>query len=989
MKKKLTIISFSLLVNSVFSQEVLRVQNGGSITIQNGVNLILQGGLTLENGSNLENKGFLFLKNNSISNISNWTDNSLSGSLSGTGIVVFNSDHAQQFTGFTNFYTVAINTSGLTLNNNLTVSNLLRLVNGKITTGSYYVFLNSNSPSSLETDPANTNYSNSWIDGAFRRLITSNTSTYDFPVGISTRSNLLKFINNNITGPNFLTASFGAKPGTDAGLNVTGNGVTYTAVNSGGVWYLVPNSAASSGNYALQLYFNGFTALSDNQFGILRRPDASNNASDWTVPAGSLLEPFNGLGRKFSDGFARRNNISDFSQLGIGEFTIDPPVISGVASSGTIECPATPSFSTPTASDACGTVALTYADVTTPGPCASRFTTTRTWTATGNCGKTSTASQTITVTDATPPTIGTAGAESTIYSTATPIFTPPTASDACGAATVQQLGNDVITPGSCSNNYSIRRYWQATDACGNVSGTVSQLINVVDMKPSLTTTPATQSKPYGYSIDAVNIAASDGDSPGSSLNITVSFTKNGGGIISGLPAGLSLSLMSTASNSRTWNVTGCITGDGIGVYSIKVVVSDECGATCNSTFTVTVTAAPTQPTTDAYYIGSCFYWTNGPNSNTTSLTLVASLRNHDCGDIRTARVSFYVRNGTILTPINGAQNLPVGLVNPNDKTVGTASANVQYNIGSATALPLDIAVIVGGNYAANDPATDKTIMIAVPVPGGQICGGGELSNNNSSGYLKGATSPPSYTNFSFFVQYNRSMKNMQGAVEVYVRSYNDRNGIAGNIIHTYKLKSNAISTLAVNQPSLGYAQFTGKANVVEIVGGAEQSIEGNCVMQLDLFDGDYSSPALKDQLAVTIYRNKGGVWFSSYWNGAKTIRTDLWSGNVAVTGVPVTTITQKSSQATNDEVVRSKYLSLTAFPNPTNSHFILKVESDDLKDLMLVRIMDISGRVIKVFTEVSPGQTLEIGAEYRPGVYIAEVTQGDRRKQIKLIKQPG
>ena len=129
MKKKLTIISFSLLVNSVFSQEVLRVQNGGSITIQNGVNLILQGGLTLENGSNLENKGFLFLKNNSISNISNWTDNSLSGALSGTGIVVFNSDHAQQFTGFTNFYTVAINTSGLTLNNNLTVSNLLRLVN--------------------------------------------------------------------------------------------------------------------------------------------------------------------------------------------------------------------------------------------------------------------------------------------------------------------------------------------------------------------------------------------------------------------------------------------------------------------------------------------------------------------------------------------------------------------------------------------------------------------------------------------------------------------------------------------------------------------------------------------------------------------------------------------------------------------------------------------------------------------------------------------
>ena len=93
-----------------FSQEVLRVQNGGSITIQNGVNLILQGGITLENGSSLDNKGFLFLKNNSASNISDWVDNSSTGALSGTGVVVFNSDHSQQFTGLTNFYIVAVNT---------------------------------------------------------------------------------------------------------------------------------------------------------------------------------------------------------------------------------------------------------------------------------------------------------------------------------------------------------------------------------------------------------------------------------------------------------------------------------------------------------------------------------------------------------------------------------------------------------------------------------------------------------------------------------------------------------------------------------------------------------------------------------------------------------------------------------------------------------------------------------------------------------------
>lgn len=319
--KKLLLLSTALLLTAIsFSQEVVKIQNGGSLTIQNGAALVLQGGLTLENGSHLINNGSLSLKNNFISNFSNWTDQSLSGALSGSGIVVFNSTKAQQFSGPTQFFTVYINTDQLLLNSDLSVSNLLRLIKGKINTGNYVVALISSAAASLENDGTNTGYTNSWINGHLRRAIATNTSNYDFPVGNSERSNLLQFINDNITGPSNLTASFGLKSGTDAGLNVTENGAVYTAVNNGGVWKLVPNIQATGGHYALQLYFNGFTGLADNSFGILRRTDESANAADWVVPAGSSVEPINGWGRKVSDGFARRSNISDFSQLGIGEF---------------------------------------------------------------------------------------------------------------------------------------------------------------------------------------------------------------------------------------------------------------------------------------------------------------------------------------------------------------------------------------------------------------------------------------------------------------------------------------------------------------------------------------------------------------------------------------------------------------------------------------------------------------------------------------------
>lgn len=319
-------LSFFILLNFLASaQEVIKVKTGGAITVQAGVELTLHGGISFENESSLLNNGTVRLKNNITSNTSNWTDNSASGALSGTGLVIFNSANAHNFSGTTSFFNVHMNAAGgLSVNNNFIVNNKLRFINGKINTGSNYVFHNKNNAAFLENDASNSGYSNSWVNGNLRRLITSNTSTYDFPVGNTTQSNLLQFINNNITGANYLTASFGPKPGTDAGLNVSENGNSYVAINDGGVWYLNPGAAPSNGNYALQLYFNGFNDLSDNQFGILRRPDASTNAADWIVPPGSSLEVLNGPGRKVSDGYARRINISTFSQLGIGMFTANP-----------------------------------------------------------------------------------------------------------------------------------------------------------------------------------------------------------------------------------------------------------------------------------------------------------------------------------------------------------------------------------------------------------------------------------------------------------------------------------------------------------------------------------------------------------------------------------------------------------------------------------------------------------------------------------------
>jgi hypothetical protein len=181
--------------------------------------------------------------------------------------------------------------------------------------------------SSVQADITNTNFSNSWINGNLRRFINpAAVNNYQFPVGDATRVNIAEMDNliaTPLTGISYITTSFGPKPGNDAGLNVSENGTAYTSVNNGGVWYLVPDANPTGGKYDLKLFFNGFTGLADNSFGILRRPDASAVAIDWIVPAGSVLPSAGSLGRTVAGGYARRNNIATFSQLGIGS-TLSP-----------------------------------------------------------------------------------------------------------------------------------------------------------------------------------------------------------------------------------------------------------------------------------------------------------------------------------------------------------------------------------------------------------------------------------------------------------------------------------------------------------------------------------------------------------------------------------------------------------------------------------------------------------------------------------------
>ena len=95
-------------------------------------------------------------------------------------------------------------------------------------------------------------------------------------------------------------------------------------------------------------------------------------------------------------------------------------------------------------------------------------------------------------------------------------------------------------------------------------------------------------------------------------------------------------------------------------------------------------------------------------------------------------------------------------------------------------------------------------------------------------------------------------------------------------------------------------------------------------------------------------------------------------------------ITTNSLRKVADDV-NSSQLSLTALPNPTSTHFTIKVKSKKSEPVDL-KVLDAVGRLIETKRKVSANGSVTIGDRYQSGVYYLQAVQGSERATLKLIK---
>ncbi|PCJ80389.1 MAG: hypothetical protein COA49_09140, partial [Bacteroidetes bacterium] len=308
-----------------------------------------------------------------------------------------------------------------------------------------------------------------------------------------------------------------------------------------------------------------------------------------------------------------------------------------------------------TASDDCGTINISYVDLEVSGGCVQPIGTyMRTYTATDECGNSSTSEQIVTLIDNTAPVFTLVPADYTIECGLALDLVEATATDNCDANVTINYSESIEA--GCGSSYTLTRTWVAFDSCDN-STEATQVISVVD-----TTAPS------------INDLSTD-----------LSVECDGAGNIAALQSWLDANGNATATDACgefTWSNDFTALSDDCGATGSAIVtftVVDGCGnaSETTSTFTINDTVAPSidvaasdltvectgDNTADfqawldlngeasASDVCSSVVWTNNfegmtPECGLTSFATVQFTATDECGNASTTIATFNIEDTT-------------------------------------------------------------------------------------------------------------------------------------------------------------------------------------------------------------------------------------------------------------------------------------------------------------------------------------------------------
>jgi hypothetical protein len=425
--------------------------------------------------------------------------------------------------------------------------------------------------------------------------------------------------------------------------------------------------------------------------------------------------------------------------------------------------------------------------------------------------------------------------------------------------------------------------------------------------------------------------------------------------------------------------TGAMNWDA--AFSGQAIITAQaigCGGPKSETRVVTV-----NPTFCVAYTGDLFKNTGDPTGGSATVNLVIEVTKSPLNSPGT------LDPGTFILLVEGGAVSTTKVTSPDGtKITYSASYNVSLPYQTLLSRSLTVTWTFSNNCAASSACAETGTVVTVSAPANDFVTGGGFIIPTSSIFNRtgqnGVNNANGFkNNFGFNIKWNKTLKNLTGNWNTIIRR------TEGNTVRAYQVKAKPY-TLVVKQIAPGKYRadmvFT-SVNFQDLTCGCWSDGGGKSSVNVTVIDNGEPG-AMVDQVFILIKDKIGNTFYSSSTTANVTLGNEgtiplLNKGNIQVhtiDGVKTNTL-----RTVDPAVTEVQPLNLRALPNPSASSFNLQL-SGRSTEKMQVRVMDIAGRTVQVFNNLSASQSLSIGASYRPGLYMVELVQGNERKQVKLVK---
>jgi hypothetical protein len=545
------------------------------------------------------------------------------------------------------------------------------------------------------------------------------------------------------------------------------------------------------------------------------------------------------------------------------------------------------------------------------------------------------------------------------------------------------LSSGGIFPGATSSSYNV-----ATTTSGNYRCTVS---NVCGSVASNTITITIEHAPDAFISGASNPGVCAGGSWVFSTNTAAGYSyqwRMNGAIIAG-----ATNYSFTATAAATYN---CITSNSCGSdtsNTVSLTVTQPPAATISAQ-SATTFCTPNSVTLNASLTGVAFQWRNNGIAipGASSATYVATTGgNYDC--IITNSCGSVTSNSITVTVFSA---LPVAVLTASGPVTFCTPGNVTLSANSGTGLvyqwvrngivipgatSTSYMVSTGGSYACqvgnSCGVTNSNIIIvtviAAPAAPGIIAG--SVTGVCASLKTYSINAVPDATGYTWAPPPGATVTTGQGTLSAGITFTGTFGSGLVSVVAVNSCGSSAASSLSVSGAPAQPGTITGPVSV--------------CHNQNNVI---YSVAGVTSAASYTWTVPPGTIIKTG--QGTRTIKVRFGStaGNIIVKAnnscgsSPVRSLAVVMPCREADGGLTADVLSVNVFPNPSLHDFTFSVVTQS-NSAYSVRIVDLAGRTVEIYTDIPANTNLVCGEKLSRGIYLAEIISGNERTILKLIRE--